>query len=257
MALNFPDNPSVNQIYTDTASGFSYVWDGTVWISYESSDLSTVLEIDDISSGFNSSTTTFAVRVGGSDMAPMDATQLQIYLGGVAQNPNEDFAIAGSNPTNIVFTTPPAAGLNFVGILLGVSFPITEVSDGSITIAKLAPSARGVGIRSDGTLIGYGATTFNFIGVGHTFNVSSGTVDIDLKTGVGSAVNYPAGNKSPISYVDTYDTITENLVLDTGNTGLSTSVAFTVVPRLEVATGVAITVGAGKSLVIDALQLGV
>ena len=246
-----------DRIYTDTASGFSYVWDGTVWISYESSDLSTVLEIDDISSGFNSSTTSFAVRVGGSDMAPMDATQLQVYLGGVAQNPNEDFAIAGSNPTNIVFTTPPAAGLNFVGILLGVSFPITEVSDGSITIAKLAPSARGVGIRSDGTLIGYGATTFNFVGVGHTFNVSAGTVDIDLKTGVGSAINYPAGNKSPISYVDTYDTITENLVLDTGNSGLSTSVAFTVVPRLEVATGVAITVGVGKSLVIDALQLGV
>ena len=54
MALNFPDNPSVNQIYTDTASGFSYVWDGTVWISYESSDLSTVLEIDDISPQFYS-----------------------------------------------------------------------------------------------------------------------------------------------------------------------------------------------------------
>ena len=53
MALNFPDNPSVNQIYTDTASGFSYVWDGTVWISFESSDLSTVLELDDISSNFN------------------------------------------------------------------------------------------------------------------------------------------------------------------------------------------------------------
>ena len=257
MALNFPDNPSVNQIYTDTASGFSYVWDGTVWISYESSDLSTVLEIDDISSGFNSSTTTFAVRVGGSDMAPMDATQLQIYLGGVAQNPNEDFAIAGSNPTNIVFTTPPAAGLNFVGILLGVSFPITEVSDGSITIAKLAPSARGVGIRSEGTLIGYGATTFNFIGAGHTFSVDSGTVDIDLKTGVGTPINYPGGNKSPFSYVDMYEIVNENIVLDTANTGISTSVAFTLIPRLEVATGVAVTVGAGKSLVIDALQLGV
>lgn len=256
MALNFPDNPSVNQIYTDTASGFSYVWDGTVWISYESSDLSTVLEIDDISSGFNSSTTSFAVQVGGSNMSPADATQLQIYLGGVAQNPNEDFTITGSNPTNIVFSTPPVAGLSFVGILLGVSFPITEVSDGSITLAKLAPSAKGVGIRSDGTLIGYGATTFNFLGAGHTFSVNSGTVDISIKTGVGSAVNYPAGNKSPFSYVDTYDTVNENIILDTANSGVSTSVAFTIVPRLEVASGVAITVGAGKSLVIDALQLG-
>ena len=254
MALNFPDNPSVNQIYTDTTSGFSFVWDGTVWISYESSDLSTVLELDDISSGFNSSTTTFALNVNGSPMGPENATQLQIYLGGVAQNPNQDFTISGSN---IVFTTPPAAGLNFVGILLGVSFPVTSVSPGSVTLADLAADAKGVGIRSDGVLIGYGATTFNFVGAGHTFTVSSGTVDIDLKTGVGTAINYGAGGKSPISYVDTYDTITENLVLDNVNAGLSTSVAFTIVPRLEVASGVAITVGAGKSLVIDALQLGV
>jgi len=254
MALNFPDNPSVNQIYTDTTSGFSFVWDGTVWISYESSDLSTVLELDDISSGFNSSTTTFALNVNGTPMGPENATQLQIYLGGVAQNPNQDFTISGSN---IVFTTPPAAGLNFVGILLGVSFPITSVSPGSVTLADLAADAKGVGIRSDGVLIGTAATTFNFLGIGHTFKVSNGTVDIDLKTGVGTAINYSAGNKSPFSYIDTYEVLNENMVLDTANAGLSTSVAFTIVPRLEVASGVAITVGAGKSLVIDALQLGV
>ena len=253
MALNFPDNPSVNQIYTDTASGFSYVWDGTVWISYESSDLSTVLELDDISSNFNGSTTTFALNVSGSPMSPENATQMQIYLGGVLQNPNDDFTLSSGN---IVFSTAPVAGLNFVGILLGVSFPITEVSDGSITLAKLAPSAKGVGIRSDGTLIGYGATTFNFLGAGHTFSVNSGTVDISIKSGVGTAVNYPAGNKSPFSYVDTYDTVNANIILDTANSGVSTSVAFTIVPRLEVASGVAVTVGAGKSLVIDALQLG-
>ena len=254
MALNFPDNPSVNQIYTDTTSGFSFVWDGTVWISYESSDLSTVLELDDISSSFNSSTTTFPLNLNGTPMGPENATQLQIYLGGVAQNPNQDFTISGSN---IVFTTPPAAGLNFVGILLGVSFPITSVSPGSVTLADLAADAKGVGIRSDGVLIGTAATTFNFIGIGHTFKVSNGTVDIDLKTGVGTAINYSAGNKSPFSYVDTYEVLNENMVLDTANAGLSTSVAFTIVPRLEVASGVAITVGAGKSLVIDALQLGV
>ncbi len=142
MALNFPDNPSVNQIYHDSTSGFSYVWDGTVWISFESSDLSTVLELDDISSSFNSSTTTFPLNLNGTPMGPENATQLQIYLGGVAQNPNSDFVISGSN---IIFTTPPAAGLNFVGILLGVSFPITSVSPGSVTLADLAADAKGVG----------------------------------------------------------------------------------------------------------------
>ena len=253
MALNFPDNPSINQIYTDSTSGFSYVWDGTVWISYESSDLSTVLELDDISSNFNGSTTTFALNVSGSPMSPENATQMQIYLGGVLQNPNDDFTLSSGN---IVFSTAPVAGLNFVGILLGVSFPITSVSDGSITLPKLAANAKGVGISSNGTVIGIGATNLDFVGTGHTFSISGGTAAINIKTGIGSAVNYPAGNASPISYIDYYDTINENIVLSTDNTGISTTVAFTLVPRLEVATGVAITVGAGKTLIIDALQLG-
>ena len=199
MALNFPDNPSINQIYTDSTSGFSYVWDGTVWISYESSDLSTVLELDDISSNFNGSTTTFALNVSGSPMSPENATQMQIYLGGVLQNPNDDFTLSSGN---IVFSTAPVAGLNFVGILLGVSFPITSVSDGSITLPKLAANAKGVGISSNGTVIGIGATNLDFVGTGHTFSISGGTATINIKTGIGSAVNYPAGNKSPISSIN-------------------------------------------------------
>ena len=215
--------------------------------------MSTVLELDDISSNFNGSTTTFALNVSGSPMSPENATQMQIYLGGVLQNPNDDFTLSSGN---IVFSTAPVAGLNFVGILLGVSFPITSVSDGSITLPKLAANAKGVGISSNGTVIGIGATNLDFVGTGHTFSISGGTATLNLKTGIGSAVNYPAGNKSPISYIDYYDTINENIVLSTDNTGISTTVAFTLVPRLEVATGVAITVGAGKTLIIDALQLG-
>lgn len=33
MALNFPDSPTLNQVYTDSNSGFSYKWNGSVWIS--------------------------------------------------------------------------------------------------------------------------------------------------------------------------------------------------------------------------------
>lgn len=34
MALNFPNSPSLNQVYTDSTSGFSFKWSGTVWQSY-------------------------------------------------------------------------------------------------------------------------------------------------------------------------------------------------------------------------------
>lgn len=34
MALNFPNSPTLDQVYEDTTSGFSFKWDGTVWKSY-------------------------------------------------------------------------------------------------------------------------------------------------------------------------------------------------------------------------------
>ena len=34
MAINFPNSPSLNQVYTDSTSGFSFKWNGTVWQSY-------------------------------------------------------------------------------------------------------------------------------------------------------------------------------------------------------------------------------
>ncbi len=253
MALNFPDNPSVDQVYYDSTSGFSYVWNGTVWISYESSDLATVVELDDISGDFDGSTTSFTLALGGTSITAETAAQLQISVGGVRQNPTEDYSIAGSS---IVFTTAPASGLSFIGLLLGRSFPVSSVSAGSITLQDLDASAKGVGIRSDGLLIGYGATTFNFLGVGHTFKVSSGSVDIDLATGVGTPVNFPSGGATPFSYVDAETELIEDLVIDSTNAGVSTTIAFSLVPRVNIKSGVGLTVGVGKTLVIDALQLG-
>ena len=34
MALNFPSNPTIGQVHSDTDSGFSYEWDGVVWKSF-------------------------------------------------------------------------------------------------------------------------------------------------------------------------------------------------------------------------------
>ena len=48
--LNFPDAPSTGDIYTDSNSGFTYEWNGTVWISKDPSTASNIREIDNISS---------------------------------------------------------------------------------------------------------------------------------------------------------------------------------------------------------------
>ena len=46
------------------------------------------------------------------------------------------------------------------------------------------------------------------------------------------------------------------MMLDTTKAGVSTSIIVSVAPNIEINSGVAVTVGAGKTMVIDVLQIG-
>lgn len=116
MALNFPDNPTLNDVYIDSASGFSYKWNGTVWISY-SAATDRIKIIDDISSGFNNVTVLFNLTTSSLAFTPLNAQQLQIVLGGVIQKPTVDYTVSGNS---ITFTTPPQSGLTFSGIWINI-----------------------------------------------------------------------------------------------------------------------------------------
>ncbi len=134
MALNFPDSPTLNQVYIDTTSGFSYEWDGVVWKSYSAATASNISILDDISGSFNGSTTTFGLTSSGYAVTPVNSQQLDISLGGVIQKPITDYSVNGSD---IIFTTAPAAGLNFFGKLLGTALPLNTVADGSVSPPSL------------------------------------------------------------------------------------------------------------------------
>ena len=94
-------------------------------------------EVDDISSGFNGSTTAFTLQVSGSNVSPGTANDIIVSLGGVIQNPNQDYTIAASTLT---FTTAPASGLSFFAVVLGQSIDSSVVTpaDGSVTGTKLS-----------------------------------------------------------------------------------------------------------------------
>ena len=97
-------------------------------------------EVDDISSSFNGSITAFTLQVGGSNVSPGTANDIIVSLGGVIQNPNQDYTIAGSTLT---FTTAPTSGLSFFAVVLGqgIDSDVGTPSDGSVTTAKLADDA--------------------------------------------------------------------------------------------------------------------
>jgi len=92
-------------------------------------------ELDDISGSFNGGNTAFTMQVGGSNTAAASANQVFISLGGVMQNPGTDFTVASST---ITFTTPPANGLDFWGLIQGDAVDIQEPADGSVTSSKIA-----------------------------------------------------------------------------------------------------------------------
>ena len=72
-------------------------------------------EVDDISSGFNGSTTAFTLQVGGSNVSPGSATSIIVSVNNVIQNPNTDYTINGST---ITFTSAPTNGQAFFAVVL-------------------------------------------------------------------------------------------------------------------------------------------
>jgi hypothetical protein len=92
-------------------------------------------EVDDISSGFNGSEVNFTLQVGGSNVSPGSANAIIVSLGGVVQNPGTDYTVAASTLT---FTTAPANGLSFFGLVLGQGIDTQTIGDASVTAAKLA-----------------------------------------------------------------------------------------------------------------------
>ena len=207
MALNFPSSPTIGQVYSDSTSGFSYEWDGTVWKSYSPSSSNQIQSLDDISASFDGITQSFALTSGGGAIYPASSRSLIINLGGVIQDATDDYTVSGSN---IIFSTPPTNGLSFSGISLGPAIPINTIPDGTVTDGSLTVSndlsvvgvvtatafygdgsnlsniISGVGIATEGGSVGTGATVLDFRGAGiSTVTVSSGIATINIEGGGG------------------------------------------------------------------------
>ena len=129
MALNFPNSPTLNQVYTDSTSGFSYEWNGYVWISFSAASSSQIKILDDISASFNNSTQTFALTSSSFAINPVSPQSLIINLGGVIQDATDDYSVSGSN---ITFSTAPTNGLSFSGVSLGPAVPVDYANNGNV-----------------------------------------------------------------------------------------------------------------------------
>ena len=213
--------------------------------------------IDDISGSFNGSTTSFALQVGGVAPTPFPKyeTQLIISVGGVVQEPDSTgttgFQLSG---TNIVFSSAPAAGEAFFGVLLasadylnaGGTFPDGTVSVPSITFTEdtdtgfFRASSGLIGIVANGTKVAQFPSNTG----------SSGQLLSTNGAGVLSYVDAPSGatgGGSDKVIVENGTTITTNYTI--GTTFGATCNAMSAGP-ITINSGVVLTIPAGSTYTV-------
>ena len=270
MALNFPDSPGIGSIFTDTNSGFSYKWDGTVWNGFVGQQPSEIKVLTDISGSFNGTLTTFALAYDGSAVHPVNAQQLRVVLGGVVQAAGVDYTVSTSN---IVFTTAPIAGLDCTITQLGTALSLNAPGDGSVTPATISTGGPSwdssgnlyvTGITSTGSLLVSGIATANnglIVGVGLTLgdnvklNLGNGD-DLQIYHDGSNSLIDDAGTGSIVLRSDTSvkllkKTGDENILVGTPDG--SVAAFYDNTKRLETTTGGAIvygTVGAGQTALV-------
>ena len=192
--------------------------------------------------------------------------EIGVYRNGTRLVDGRDFTASDGS---IVTLLSPATVGDVLEFAVFDSFNIVDAvgKNGDQTMSGKLTAGGGfnIGIASAGTLInsgGAGISSMNFVGTGNTFEYNSDTNTIDISIsggggggGLGTAISYDDSTTSPFSYIDRYVSVDQNIVLDTTNAGVSTSLIVTVSPEVVVSSGVAVTVGAGKTLVIDVLEI--
>tara|TARA_B100001057_G_C22538418_1_gene828573 strand:+ start:7 stop:405 length:399 start_codon:yes stop_codon:yes gene_type:complete len=93
-------------------------------------------KLDDVSSQFDNSTTTFSLTIGGEAYYPDNPYTLMVSLGGVIQEPIISFTITDDQ---INFAAAPTSGANFFCVVLSTTnvAPLKTLTIGSREGAKI------------------------------------------------------------------------------------------------------------------------
>ena len=102
---------------------------------------SAFLKLDDISSQFNSSTTTFNLTVGGEAFFAGNPYSLLVSLGGVIQEPIASFTIVENQ---INFASAPRAGADFFIVVLATT-NVTPLQ--TLTIGRRSAAAHSMDLH--------------------------------------------------------------------------------------------------------------
>ena len=191
--------------------------------------------------------------------------QLAVFRNGTRLVDGQDFTARDGSTVTLVSGASIADTLEFqifdsFNIVEAINtIATTQTIDGALVVTGGVTGSQ-IGIQSAGTAIGV-ARTVNFIGSGNTvIDKGDGTLDVSISGsgggGIGTAINYTDGTATPFSYIDPEVTVGEDLMLDDTTAGTSDTYVVSIIPQINIASGIAVTVGSGKTMIIDVLQIG-
>tara|TARA_Y100001972_G_C7556453_1_gene279562 strand:+ start:292 stop:747 length:456 start_codon:yes stop_codon:yes gene_type:complete len=93
--------------------------------------------LDDISSSFNGTTTTFNLTSSGVAVFPKNEYNIEVHISSIQQKPITAYSIVNST---IVFTSAPLSTDTFFGKILGDVGTINGVADATIGASSLSSS---------------------------------------------------------------------------------------------------------------------
>jgi len=102
--------------------------------------------LDNISSQFNGTKTSFKLMVGGEPYFPINDQQLIITINNVLQKPGIDY---GVNADNIVFLNPPVGTSQFFGVALVTTADLTRTIN---YVVDATPNVVGTGVKGQVTI---------------------------------------------------------------------------------------------------------
>ena len=190
--------------------------------------------------------------------------EIAVFRNGTRLVDGEDFTARDGSAVTLLTGASVADVLEFqifdsFNIAAAINDNGDQTLDGSLVVTGGVTGSQ-IGIQSAGTLIGTGRTV-NFIGSGNTvIDKGDGTIDVSISGsgggGIGTAIKYSDGTATPFSYIDPEVTVGEDLMLDDTSAGTSDTYVVSIIPKINVASGIAVTVGSGKTMIIDVLQIG-
>ena len=214
------------------------------YIGRAATNAGSVNYLDDISSGFDGSDTTFTCAISGTTITP-GQENVFIYLDGVFQDPGSSKAYTISGST-ITFTEAPANGTVFTGYVAGEG---AYLDDGTVSTAKLDDDAvtasklddDGTGFQVGDLGVGGSLTSGDKLTVTGRLRASGGILG-DLTGNVtgntsGTAATVTGAAQSAITSVGTLSSLTVSGVASLGNNSKATSSSADTTFKIETTSG--------------------